>query len=84
MINMFFDECQRFDTHEEIFQFLQLYENISASMNEYGKDYRYVLRQVAKYFFFNQIKWSKRHVKAVGVQHTNGVDIDQMWLEKMN
>lgn len=51
MINMFFDECQRFDTHEEIFQFLQLYENISAAMNEYGKDYRYVLRQVAKYFF---------------------------------
>ena len=88
-LNMFADDTQLFnkseESIEETFKTLKLYENASgAKMNMDKTVGMYLGKWRNKKPKFNKIKWSKRPVKALGVLHGYGVDLDQIWLEKIN
>ena len=81
MLTILFNKSE--ESIEETFKTLKLYENASgAKMNMDKTVGMYLGKWRNKKPKFNKIKWSKRPVKALGVQHGYGVDFDQIWLEK--
>ena len=87
-LNMFADDTQLINKTEEsileTFKILGVYEKASgAKMNLEKTVGMYLGRWRNKRPQFKNIKWTTKPVKALGVYHGYGVDLDKIWLEKI-
>ena len=86
---MFADDTQLFNktesSIEETFKVLNIYEKASgARMNMNKTVGMYIGGWRNKRPKFNEIKWTNKPVKALGVLHGYAVDLDKIWLDKIN
>ena len=88
-VNMFADDTQLInkteESIEETFKTLEIYEKASgAKMNLEKTVGMYLGKWRNKNPRFKNIKWSTKPVKALGVFHGYAIDLEMIWLEKIN
>jgi hypothetical protein len=86
---MFADDTQLInkteESIEEAFKTLEIYEKASgAKMNLEKTVGMYLGKWRNKNQRFKNIKWSTKPVKAFGVFHGYAIDLEMIWLEKIN
>ena len=87
-LNMFADDTQLFNKTEEsiekTFEILEIYEKASGSKINLNKTVGvYLGRWKNKQPKFKKIKWTKEPIKALGVIHGHKIDLNEIWLKKI-
>ena len=88
-LNQYVDDTQFFLKNENslphLFKQLKLYESASgAKMNKEKTTGLFIGKSKKKIPTFNEINWTKTHVKTLGVCHGYEIENNAIWLDKIN